>query len=279
LQGELAEAHAQRQQLESQLTALQQQLEQQQQQQWAEASSAASSAVDAGEGGSLLGSRSPALPATPTAAAISNPVFCPDREVAELHQQLEALQEQLVAAEQARLALQQEVDQLRSLGVQQELALTAAASPRDVSPLPAGQGGSQELRRLQEEQGQLQQQLSAVQAAAAEAASGRQAAVEQLESELHHLRQQLDDKSAEVALLHEEHQRQQQLLADSQAEADRLAEQLAAAQAAAAEGQAAGEQAAHHLRQQAEDKAAEALLLHEQLRQLQQASSGVGVRV
>lgn len=97
--------------------------------------------------------------------------------------QLEALQEQLVAAEQARMALQQEVEQLRALGVQQvrlrcgglrcgaswpvttpapcrllrsrgaelhsfpicilqELALTAAATPRDVSPLPSGQASS-----------------------------------------------------------------------------------------------------------------------------------------
>lgn len=188
VQGELAEAHAQRQQLESQLAALQQQLEQalqqqleqgQQQQagQWDEAAGEALGATDVGEAAGL-GSRSPALPATPTAAAISNPAFSPDREVAELHQQarlgagrgcwvdgawrprirvagacswlcswlcqrcnlllgewvnqshfnhgnccffvqLETLQEQLVAAEQARMALQQEVEQLRALGVQQ----------------------------------------------------------------------------------------------------------------------------------------------------------------
>lgn len=93
MQGELAEAHAQREQLESQLAALQQQLEQQQRQQQheqdgllGEALGATFGAPDAAEAVGL-GGRSPALPATPTAAAISNPVFSPDREVAELHQQ------------------------------------------------------------------------------------------------------------------------------------------------------------------------------------------------
>ena len=89
MQGELAEAHAQRQQLESQLEGLQQQLEQARQQQAGqpgESAGGAFGATDAGEAAGL-GSRSPALPATPTAAAISNPVFSPDREVAELHQQ------------------------------------------------------------------------------------------------------------------------------------------------------------------------------------------------
>ena len=77
LQGELAEAHAQRAQLEAQLEALQQQ-----------AQSELRSAPAAASVDDLLGGLSPALPATPTAAAISNPVFSPDKEVAELHQQV-----------------------------------------------------------------------------------------------------------------------------------------------------------------------------------------------
>ncbi len=48
--------------------------------------------------------------------------------------QLESLQEQLVAAEQARLALQREVEQLRALGVQQ-VGFTAGWTPAHLAVL------------------------------------------------------------------------------------------------------------------------------------------------
>jgi hypothetical protein len=47
---------------------------------------------------------------------------------------MEALRGQLAEAEAQRRELQRELEGLRALGVQQEMALAAAATPRDPSP-------------------------------------------------------------------------------------------------------------------------------------------------
>jgi hypothetical protein len=77
LQAELAESQEQRRQLEYQLAELREQ------------AAAVSAAVTQGSGSPTTepaASRSPALPGTPT--AISNPAFSPDKQAAELHQQV-----------------------------------------------------------------------------------------------------------------------------------------------------------------------------------------------
>lgn len=78
LQAELAESLEQRRQLEAQLAGLQEQ-----------AAAAAAAAVMQGSSGHTTepaATSSPALPGTPT--AINNPAFSPDKQAAELHQQV-----------------------------------------------------------------------------------------------------------------------------------------------------------------------------------------------